>query len=145
MGPSCTKKGQHGPHSKWKRNLFSRNSKSRTSASKNFLFYQNVKCLADLGILFYFVWYLLAKKVSFLAKATMERAKTHKNEKMQKSYNTLVTTYFSSMAVKSPKCLNVFLNAKVFWNIFCRAPKSTYFFPHRSLSSTKSTFSIFFI
>ena len=40
-------------------------------------------------------------KVSFPAKATMQRAKTLKNEKIQKSYNTLVTTYFSSMAVKS--------------------------------------------
>ena len=69
MDPICTKMGSLWATPKIKKsNFFSRNNKIRSSAFRNFLFYQNLICFdwvmnAFLSRVSFFV-----KKVSFLAK-----------------------------------------------------------------------------
>ena len=68
LGPICTKRGSLLATPKSKNIFFGRNNKSRSSAFRNFLFYQNIICFDWVMNLFLSWVMLFVKKVSFPAK-----------------------------------------------------------------------------
>ena len=67
----------YGPHSKWKTIFLGRNSKSRSSAFRNFFIYQNFKGFVWVINLFLSWGMFFIKKVYFLAKTAVRSWKTY--------------------------------------------------------------------
>ena len=62
------KRGHYGPRPRWKKNFFGRNNKSRSSAFRKFLFYQNIICFDWVMNLFLSSVIFLSKKCHFQLK-----------------------------------------------------------------------------
>ena len=82
------KRGHYGPRPWWKKNFFGRNNKSRSSAFRKFLFYQNIICF-DWVMNLFLSWVMFSvKKVSFSAKTAVKKSSNFvpKLQKIDQSY-----------------------------------------------------------
>ena len=72
FGPKLHRKEDYGPRPRWKKKFFGRNNKSRSSAFRKFLFYQNIRCF-DWVISLFLSWVMFSvKRVSFPAKTSVK-------------------------------------------------------------------------
>ena len=96
LGPVCTTKRSTWAIPKMKNNFFFffRNNKSRSSAFRNFSFYQNIICFGWVMNLFLFCLIFFIKKGSFPAKTAVPSDLENQNfEKKWKKYLEILSFY----------------------------------------------------